>query len=115
MPRNDTDTDTDTFLSVRALLLGIARKILGGAADPEDVVQDAWLRWNRTDREDVRDAKAYLCRITTRLAHSTVQSAYVRHRSGFEPTTDQPDADADPALMVESMLIFVHAVVLFDR
>lgn len=98
-----TDPDTDTFLSVRNLLLSVAHKIVGGAADPEDVVQDAWLRWNRTDREVVRDATAYLCRITIRLALTTVQSAHVRHRSPHELPMDQPDMDADPALAMESL------------
>jgi RNA polymerase sigma-70 factor (ECF subfamily) len=103
MPRTDSDSDTDTFLSVRNLLLGIAHKIVRGAADPEDVVQEAWLRWNHTDRDVVRDETAYLCRITVRLALTTVQSAHVRHRSPHELPIDQPDADADPALTVEDM------------
>ncbi|NMO50116.1 RNA polymerase subunit sigma-24 [Actinoplanes sp. TBRC 11911] len=98
-----TDTHTDTFLSVRTLLLGIANKIVRDAADPEDVVQDAWLRWNRTDRDVVRDATAFLCQITIRLALTTVRSAHVRHRSPYELPMDQPDVDADPALTVESM------------
>jgi RNA polymerase sigma-70 factor (ECF subfamily) len=98
-----TDSDTDTFLSVRNRLLGIAYKIAGGAADPEDVVQEAWLRWNRTDRDVVRDATAYLCRTTIRLALTAVGSAHVRHRSPHGLPMDQPDTDADPALAVESM------------
>jgi RNA polymerase sigma-70 factor (ECF subfamily) len=98
-----TDHDTETFLSVRNLLLGIARKIVGGAADAEDVVQEAWLHWNRIDRDVVRDAPAYLCRITVRSALTMVRSAHVRHRSPHELPMDQPDTDADPALVVESM------------
>lgn len=101
MPK--TDSDTDTFLSVRKLLVGVAHKIVGSAADPEDVVQEAWLRWNRADRDVVRDATAYLCQITIRLALTTVQSAHVRHRSPHELPMDQPDVDADPALAVEGM------------
>jgi RNA polymerase sigma-70 factor (ECF subfamily) len=98
-----TDSGTDTFLAVRNLLLGIARKIVGSTADAEDVVQDAWLRWNRTDREAVRDATAYLCRITIRSALTTMRSAHVRHRSAHELPMDQPEEDADPALAVESV------------
>jgi RNA polymerase sigma-70 factor (ECF subfamily) len=98
-----TDSATDTFLSVRKLLLGIAHKIVRGTADPEDIVQDAWLRWNRTDRGLVRDETAYLCQITIRLALTTVQSAHVRHRSPHELPLDQPALDADPALTVEDV------------
>jgi RNA polymerase sigma-70 factor (ECF subfamily) len=108
-------TDTDTFLSVRDLLLGIARKIAGGAADPEDVVQDAWLRWNRTDRDVVRDATAYLCRTTIWLSLNAVRSAHVRHRSPHELPLDQPDLDADPALAVEGMERLHEALDLMVR
>ena len=42
--------------------------MLGSVADAEDVVQDTWLRWSAADRGDVADPRAYLVRITTRLA-----------------------------------------------
>lgn len=98
-----TDSNTETFLAVRGPLLSIAPKIVGGAADAEDVVQDAWLHWNRIDRDIVRDATAYLCQITVRSALTTLRSAHVRNRSPLELPMDQPDVDADPALAVESM------------
>jgi hypothetical protein len=56
MLRTDTHPHTDglaDFLAVRDRLLRIAARIVGGASDAEDVVQDAWLRWNRTDRSVV--------------------------------------------------------------
>ena len=42
--------------------------MLGSAADAEDVLQEVWLRWADVERDDVRDPRAYLVRITTRLA-----------------------------------------------
>jgi DNA-directed RNA polymerase specialized sigma24 family protein len=50
----------DAFAAVRALLFTVAYDVLGSAAEAEDVVQDAWLRWSSADRGDVRDPKAYL-------------------------------------------------------
>jgi len=44
------------FVAVRARLFGIAYRILGNAAEAEDVVQDAWLRWQAIDRSGVLNA-----------------------------------------------------------
>jgi RNA polymerase sigma-70 factor, ECF subfamily len=110
-----TDTNTETFLAVRDRLLRIARTIAGDAADPEDVVQDAWLRWNRADRDVVRNAPAYLRRTTIWLSLNAVQSAHVRHRSALELPTDQPDPTADPALLIEGKERLQEAMHMLTR
>jgi len=56
------------FAAHRDILAGVAYRILGQVADAEDVVQDAWLRWSGVDGGDVRDPRAFLVRVTTRLA-----------------------------------------------
>uniref|UniRef100_UPI003511E763 RNA polymerase sigma-70 factor n=1 Tax=Streptomyces calvus TaxID=67282 RepID=UPI003511E763 len=63
-----TDTVTDVFEEHRPVLLGVAYRMLGRVADAEDVVQDAWLRWSGANRSEVREPRAYLVRVTTRLA-----------------------------------------------
>ena len=50
-----TDLLMDAFESQRGRMFGIAYRMLGTAADAEDIVQDAWLRWQATDRTDVLD------------------------------------------------------------
>ena len=45
------------------MLLRVAYRMLGSIADAEDVVQDAWLRWAGTDREEVLVPEAYLRRV----------------------------------------------------
>lgn len=89
------------FLAVRDRLLRIAARIVGGRSDAEDVVQDAWLRWNRTDRSTVRNAPAFLCLTTARLSVGVVQSARVRHRDASELPIAAPEPDGDPAIAVE--------------
>lgn len=69
---------TDDFLEVRDRLLGIAGRICGSRAEAEDVVQDAWLRWQLCDREEIRNPTAFLVTATTRLAINVQQSARVR-------------------------------------
>jgi len=42
----------------RRLLFTVAYEMLGSAADAEDVVQEAWLRWAKVDQAEVRDPRA---------------------------------------------------------
>ena len=41
--------ETDAFEQVRPDLLRLAYRMTGGRAEAEDIVQDAWLRWNRAE------------------------------------------------------------------
>ena len=58
----------DPFVTHRSLLFTVAYEMLGSAADAEDVVQEAWLRWREVDPEKVDNPRAYAVRIVTRLA-----------------------------------------------
>ena len=51
-----TGDGLSTFFATRPRLFGIAYRMLGSVSDAEDVVQDAWLRWQTTDRSVVRSA-----------------------------------------------------------
>lgn len=90
------------FEAVRPRLFGIAYQTLESAAEADDVVQDAWIRWQRSDRADVRDAAAFLSTTTRRLALNVVQSARVRRETAIGAwDLESADADADPALGAE--------------
>ena len=54
------DWDGAVFETHRPLLFSIAYRMLGSAADAEDVVQDAWLRARKDEQADVRSARAAL-------------------------------------------------------
>ena len=72
-----------TFAALRPRLFSIAYRMLGIRADAEDVVQDAWLRWNDADQGQLQSAEAWLVTVTTRLAidrlrtRKTEREAYV--------------------------------------
>jgi RNA polymerase sigma-70 factor (ECF subfamily) len=90
--------DATSFHTVRPRLFGIAYRTLGSAAEAEDVVQDAWLRWHGADRSQVRDAGAFLATTTSRLAINVVDSARVRRETSMELRPVEPvDPEADPA------------------
>jgi RNA polymerase sigma factor (sigma-70 family) len=91
-----------SFEAVRPRLFGIAYRTLESAADADDVVQDAWIRWHRTDRDQVRDAAAFLATTTKRLALNAAQSARARHETSIDPWHPEPvDVHGDPMLSAE--------------
>ena len=96
------DDGLSAFLRVRPRLFGIAYRMLGSAAEAEDIVQDAWVRWQTADRSVVRDAPAFLATTTTRLTINVIRSARSR-REGYDgPQLPEPaDPNADPTLETE--------------
>jgi RNA polymerase sigma-70 factor (ECF subfamily) len=96
------DNALTEFLKVRPRLFGIAYRILGSAAEAEDIVQDVWLRWQATDRSVVLDPPAFLATTTTRLAVNVAQSARSRRETYVGPWLPEPvDTSADPHLGAE--------------
>lgn len=85
-----TDTETDVFEAHRPVLLGVAYRMLGRVADAEDVVQDAWLRWSAADRSEVREPRAYLVRVTTRLAIDRLRQVKARGETYVGPWLPEP-------------------------
>ncbi|MFI6644132.1 RNA polymerase sigma-70 factor [Streptomyces sp. NPDC050504] len=113
------ETVTDVFEEHRPVLTGVAYRMLGRIADAEDVVQEAWLRWSAEGRADVREPRAFLVRITTRLAVDRLRQSRARREAyvgpwlpepvvtDFGPTV--PDA-AERAVLAESVSLAVLVV-----
>jgi RNA polymerase sigma factor (sigma-70 family) len=96
------DDGLSAFMSVRPRLFGIAYRMLGSAAEAEDILQDVWVRWQMTDRSVVRDAAAFLATTTTRLAINVMQSARSRRETYVGPWLPEPvDTSANPGLEAE--------------
>lgn len=108
------DQATRDFLAARPQLFGIAYRVLGSAAEAEDIVQEAWMRWQKADRTDVIEPAAFLATITTRLAINAAQSARVRRESYVGPwlpepidTSQDPQVGAERAEAVELAVLFL--------
>ena len=90
----------EDFLAHRSMLLGLAYRMLGSMWDAEDVVQDAYVRWSSSDRNDVGDPRAYimttvihlLATVTTRLAIDELRSARARRETYPGPWLPEPVA-----------------------
>jgi RNA polymerase sigma-70 factor (ECF subfamily) len=92
-----SEADAVSFVRARPRLLSIARRVLVNPADADDVVQDAWVRWQETDRDRVRDPAAFLTTTTRRLAINVGQSARMRHEvavGSWSADAIDPSADA---------------------
>ena len=110
---NVPDSDLAAFEDVRPRLFGLAYRMLGSVAEAEDVVQDAWLRWQGTDRRVVRNPAAFLTTTTTRLAINATTSAHARRETYIGPWLPEPvDTSADPALGAERAEALGMAVLL---
>jgi RNA polymerase sigma-70 factor, ECF subfamily len=93
------DQHVDAFSACRPRLLGIAYGMLGELGEAEDIVQDAWLRWDAADRSEIRNTEAFLVTITTRLAVDRLRSAQRRRETYVGPWLPEPlvtDADGAP-------------------
>jgi RNA polymerase sigma factor (sigma-70 family) len=107
------DDGLSAFLSVRSRLFGIAYRMLGSTAEAEDIVQDAWVRWQTADRSRVRDAAAFLVTTTTRLAINVIRSARSRRETYVGGWLPEPiDTSSDPRLDAERRQALASGVLL---
>jgi RNA polymerase sigma-70 factor, ECF subfamily len=89
-----TNFKADTFASHRAHLFGIAYRMLGSRSDAEDVLHDAWLRWDTADASAVRSSEAWLTTAVTRLSIDRLRKAKTeRENSYFGPWLPEPLSD----------------------
>ncbi|MFZ2014760.1 MAG: RNA polymerase sigma-70 factor [Nocardioides sp.] len=106
---------TDTFVLHRNLLFTVAYEMTGSAADAEDVLQETWLRWAEVDHDEVRDARAYLVRITTRLSLNRLRTVK-RQRETYvgpwlpEPLLTTPDVAEDVELADAVSVAMLHVL-----
>ncbi|MFD9287616.1 RNA polymerase sigma-70 factor [Streptomyces sp. NPDC060030] len=112
---NDASAEQATrdFVAARPQLFGIAYRILGSTVEAEDILQEAWLRWQKTDRSDILEPAAFLATVTARLAINLAQSARVRRESYIGPWLPEPvDTSQDPHLGAERAEAVEMAVLL---
>ena len=100
-----TDDRLAAFVEHRPLLFSIAYRMLGSAADAEDVLQDAYIRWQRAGDTEVRSPKDYLSTTVTRLAMDHLRSARVRREVYVGPWLPEPlvGVDAQDPLAATSL------------
>ncbi len=86
------------FEQRRPRLFGLAYRMLGSAADAEDVVQDVFLRWHGTEPGSVKEPSAWLAKVTTNLCLNRLGSAPSRRERYVGPWLPEPVLTSDSAL-----------------
>lgn len=80
----------EIFDPLRPVLLRVAYRMLGSVADAEDMVQEAFIRWMKADRADVREPEAFLRRTVTRLCLDQLKSARYQRETYIGPWLPDP-------------------------
>lgn len=75
---------------LRPKLMRVAYRMLGSVADAEDAVQEAFIRWMKADRSQVREPEAFLRRSVTRLCLDQLKSARRRRETYVGPWLPDP-------------------------
>lgn len=114
------ETSERVFEEHRNLLFAVAYRMLGSAADVEDVVQDAWLKWSSADRAEVTEPKAYLVRIATNLAVDRLRSARLQRETYVgpwlpEPILTSPDVAELAKSVSMAMLVVLETLTPLER
>jgi RNA polymerase sigma-70 factor (ECF subfamily) len=91
----DTAATADAFQPHYRYLRALAYRMLGSRAEAEDVVQDAWLRWQSADRSGVENPRAFLSQTVTNLCLDRLQSARARREQYVGVWLPEPLVDED--------------------
>lgn len=95
------------FDPLRPKLMRVAYRMLGSVADAEDIVQEAFIRWMKADRSDVREPEAFLRRTVTRLCLDQLKSARRTRETYIGPWLPDPIVEEDEVEDVTLPLMLV--------
>jgi RNA polymerase sigma-70 factor (ECF subfamily) len=90
----ERDWLAERFEEHRGRLRAIAQRILGSPSDADDAVQDAWLRFSRTDTSGVDNLGSWLTTVVSRVCLNMLQARRARPQPAGE---DVPEPSAEPA------------------
>ncbi len=85
-----SETDTTKFETYRPLMFSIAYRMLGSATEAEDIVQEAYLRYQAAKTDEIVSHKAFLSTIVTRLCLNQLQSAHMQRETYVGPWLPEP-------------------------
>jgi RNA polymerase sigma-70 factor (ECF subfamily) len=111
----DAEADALAFEEWRALLFGIAYRMLGSATDAEDVLQDACIRWLRRRDEPVESVRPYLVTIVTRLCLDQLGSARAQRVVYTGPWLPEPVVVDETAAAEQADSLSLAFLVLLEE
>ncbi|HEX3793062.1 MAG TPA: RNA polymerase sigma-70 factor [Acidimicrobiales bacterium] len=113
--RSPSPDDVIAFEEWRPLLFGIAYRMLGSAADAEDMVQEACLRWLQRDLQAIESVRAFLVTIVTRLCIDQLGSARVQRAAYTGPWLPEPIVMDDTSAVEQADTLSLAFLVLLEE
>lgn len=107
------DHRTALFNSHRQRLMGVAYRMLGSTADAQDVLQDAWLRWNESDTDSLRSAEAWLVTVVTRLSIDRLRAVRQEREHYSGQWLPEPLVEASPETPEQALALADDVSVAF--
>ncbi|HEY9132802.1 MAG TPA: RNA polymerase sigma factor SigJ [Dyella sp.] len=112
------DPQTALFQQHRPRLFGLAYRMLGTPGDAEDVLHDAWLRWNDQNSDALDDPEAWLVTVTTRLALDRLRRAKTERAHHVGPWLPEPlvaDEEEPPMQAERGQSLQISFLLLLER
>jgi len=85
-----TDDTLAAFTEHKPRIFGVAYRMLGSVADAEDMVQETFLRWQKSDRTGIKSSEAWLTTVVTRLCINHLKLARVQREEYIGPWLPEP-------------------------
>ena len=92
---NERDWQTEEFERHRRHLRAVAYRMLGSLSDADDVVQEAWLRLNRSDADSVENMRGWLTTVVARLSLDALRARQARREDFVGASLPEPIVSAD--------------------
>jgi RNA polymerase sigma-70 factor (ECF subfamily) len=113
----ERDLAANVFEEQRPYLFSIAYRLLGAVSDAEDMLQEAFLRWDQDRQASVRSPRAYLATIVVRLCMDQLRSARSRREVYVGPWLPEPlltsgRSDLTDNLVLRESLSFAFLLML---
>ncbi|HLZ20694.1 MAG TPA: RNA polymerase sigma-70 factor [Ktedonobacterales bacterium] len=110
-------SDIEIFESLRPLLFSIAYRMLGSVMDAEDIVQEAYLQWQRRGDAEIASPRGFLSTIVTRQSINHLNSARVRRETYPgpwlpEPALNEVEPDSSDRLLLHESLSMAFMMLL---
>ncbi len=95
----ELDAVAERFEAHRAMLRGVAFRLLGSVPEADDAVQEAWLRLARADLAGVQNLGGWLTTVVSRVSLDMLRARAARHEdlAGQHQVAEYPSPGADPA------------------
>jgi RNA polymerase sigma factor (sigma-70 family) len=117
---DEGDWLAERFEEHRARLTAVAYRMLGSPAEADDAVQEAWLRFSRSDISDVENLGSWLTTVVSRLCLNILQARRSRPEELWDPDMPEPTVTCKPGTGPEEEAMLADSIglallVVLDR